>query len=115
MAVQIEDGRLTEKGRLLRQLQIDPAHREDRPTPHRGRWIAGSILLTLTLATGGAAAFLLLGGHFEVDTPLAAPAEGASTAVLQATGYVTACRPATGSAQITGTLTDVLIEDGEQV
>jgi RND family efflux transporter MFP subunit len=35
--------------------------------------------------------------------------------VLQATGYVTARREATVSAQITGTLTQVLIEEGEHV
>ena len=35
--------------------------------------------------------------------------------MLQATGYVTARRQATVSAQITGTLTQVLIEEGEQV
>ena len=38
-----------------------------------------------------------------------------SEAVLQATGYVTARRQATVSAQITGTLVDVLIEEGERV
>ena len=36
-------------------------------------------------------------------------------AVLQATGYVTARRQATVSAQITGTLTEVLIEEGDHV
>ena len=36
-------------------------------------------------------------------------------AVLQATGYVTARREATVSAQITGTLTKVMIEEGEHV
>jgi RND family efflux transporter MFP subunit len=35
--------------------------------------------------------------------------------VLQATGYVTARRQATVSAQITGTVADVLIEEGERV
>ena len=40
---------------------------------------------------------------------------GSPTAVLQATGYVTARRQATVSAQITGTLAEVLIEEGEHV
>jgi RND family efflux transporter MFP subunit len=46
-----------------------------------------------------------------------APTSGAGggRAVLQATGYVTAHRQATVSAQITGTLTKVLIEEGESV
>ena len=40
---------------------------------------------------------------------------GANASVLDATGYVTARRSATVSAQITGTLTDVLIEEGDHV
>ena len=42
-------------------------------------------------------------------------ADRGAAAVLQATGYVTARREATVSAQITGTLTEVLIEEGEHV
>ncbi|HEY9065548.1 MAG TPA: efflux RND transporter periplasmic adaptor subunit, partial [Burkholderiaceae bacterium] len=53
----------------------------------------------------------------EVQTAAAvAPGSpGASNAVLQATGYVTARRRATVSAQITGTLVEVLIEEGDRV
>ena len=40
---------------------------------------------------------------------------GGAGAVLQATGYVTARRQATVSTQITGTLTQVLIEEGVRV
>ena len=40
---------------------------------------------------------------------------GAAAAVLQATGYITARRQATVSTQITGTLTEVLIEEGVRV
>jgi len=40
---------------------------------------------------------------------------GANGSVLDATGYVTARREATVSAQITGTLTEVLIEEGDHV
>jgi len=40
---------------------------------------------------------------------------GAAGAVLQATGYVTPRRRATVSTQITGTLTQVLIEEGDRV
>ncbi len=42
-------------------------------------------------------------------------ADSEAGAVLQATGYVTARRQATVSAQITGTLTAVLIEEGDHV
>jgi RND family efflux transporter MFP subunit len=48
-------------------------------------------------------------------TAVAPAAGGADAAVLQATGYVVARREATVSAQITGTLTQVLIEEGEHV
>ena len=43
------------------------------------------------------------------------PAAAAGGSVLDATGYVTARREATVSAQITGTLTQVLIEEGDHV
>ena len=46
---------------------------------------------------------------------VAPSAGGGSSAILQATGYVTARREATVSAQITGALTSVLIEEGEHV
>lgn len=42
-------------------------------------------------------------------------AAGRSGALLQATGYITARRQATVSTQITGTLTQVLIEEGDRV
>jgi len=52
-----------------------------------------------------------------VKTALAvSPTSGSEAgAVLQATGYVTARRRATVSAQITGTLTEVLIEEGDHI
>jgi RND family efflux transporter MFP subunit len=50
-----------------------------------------------------------------VATATAPLAGGGEAAVLQATGYVTARREATVSAQITGTVTDVLIEEGDRV
>jgi len=60
---------------------------------------------------------LLRAPRFEVEAAVAvAPSiGGGSTAILQATGYVTARREATVSAQITGALTSVLIEEGEHV
>src|SRR5205823_2319397 len=58
------------------------------------------------------------GAALPVRTVVAQPiASGgaASASVLDATGYVTARREATVSAQITGTLTEVLIEEGDHV
>ncbi|HJT98486.1 MAG TPA: efflux RND transporter periplasmic adaptor subunit, partial [Rhodanobacteraceae bacterium] len=66
----------------------------------------------------GAWWFFRGGKTFEVEaaTAVAPAANGAGPlAVLQATGYVTARREATVSAQITGTLTQVMIEEGEHV
>lgn len=101
---------------LLNQLRIDRDARDERSrTPV---WIVVAVLL---LAAAGAGAWWMLSRApaFEVAvatavTPGAATAAG-PTAVLQATGYVTARRQATVSAQITGTLRQVLIEEGERV
>ena len=51
--------------------------------------------------------------HVAAARPMPDGAAGAS--VLDATGYVTARREATVSAQITGTVTAVLIEEGDHV
>jgi len=71
------------------------------------------------LLTGAAVAGWLWqrSAALEVEAVMvAAPSSGSgSAAILQATGYVTARRQATVSAQITGTLTAVLIEEGEHV
>jgi RND family efflux transporter MFP subunit len=107
-----------EKSDLLHQLRID---RSEPAARLRGSlvWIGVliGVLVLLALAAGGW--WLLRGGKvFEIETATAAaPAagNGGSTAVLQATGYVTARRQATVSAQITGTLTEVMIEEGEHV
>jgi HlyD family secretion protein len=71
------------------------------------------------LALAGAAAWWYLAGNKPVavqTTTVRANGQGPSAdAVLQATGYVTARRSATVSAQITGTLTEVLIDEGFRV
>jgi RND family efflux transporter MFP subunit len=103
---------------LLRQLKIDKAHKEaPGGGPPWGRVAAIAGVVVLLLAVGvGAWAFL---GHrpVEVQTATAvAPASASEAgAVLQATGYITARRQATVSAQITGALTEVLIEEGDRV
>ena len=101
---------------LLNKLRIDSGQREEGGESRRWLWIA--VIVVVVLAAIGATAYFLLGGQrFEVEAAIsAAPsAAGGETAVLQATGYVTARRAATVSAQITGTVTDLLIEEGDHV
>jgi RND family efflux transporter MFP subunit len=106
-----------EKSDLLQQLRID--RNEPAPRVRGGAWFAGALVALLLVGLAGAGWWWLSGAKaIEVDlATAAAPSTGNSgpLAVLQATGYVTARRQATVSAQITGTLTDVLIEEGEHV
>ncbi len=102
---------------LLQQLRINRDQREDAPGSGQpwARILAAIVLVALVL--GGAAWWWL--GQRTIDVQLAvaqAPsANSEAGAVLQATGYITARRQATVSAQITGTLTEVLIEEGDRV
>ena len=107
-----------EKSDLLQQLRID----RSEPAPRvrgGGAWVAGALVALLVAGLAGGGWWWLRGAKaVEVELATAqAPTAGGSgpLAVLQATGYVTARRQATVSAQITGTLTDVLIEEGEHV
>lgn len=98
---------------LLEQLKIDRSQREAVHTPRR-LWVAlaaGALLLL------GAAAYGLLSKHRSVvvKTAIAEAPAGASSAVLQASGYVTAQRQATVSAQVAGMLTHVYLQEGEFV
>jgi RND family efflux transporter MFP subunit len=104
---------------LLKELRIERHQREDHGHGHgpgRWPWIAGIIVLLLAALGGGAWWWL---NHRPVPVHIApavaAASDSAAGAVLQATGYVTARRQATVSAQITGTLTAVLIEEGDHV
>ncbi|MBZ0221883.1 MAG: efflux RND transporter periplasmic adaptor subunit [Dokdonella sp.] len=103
-----------DQGELLKQLRIDRSEPEARS---RG-WIV-ALVIGFALAFAAGAWWWLRGGAvIEVEAATAAAPSSAaagSTAVLQATGYVVARRQATVSAQITGTLTQVLIEEGERV
>jgi RND family efflux transporter MFP subunit len=102
---------------LLKELRIAIQHREDAGGPPRWVWGVGAGVLLLGAL--GAAGWWWQAGHQPLPVRTATlAANGAHTnanAVLQATGYVTARRLATVSAQITGTLTQVLIEEGVHV
>ncbi len=109
----------SDKSNLLRQLRIAPSER-DGPTSRAAR------TKILYIALGLAAVVLLAGAlafwkwhsrryTVEVATALAPSTAQGPTAILQASGYVTARREATVSAQITGTVKEVLIEEGEHV
>lgn len=110
---------IMDKSDLLNELRIGKEHRDD----HVGgrspwSWIAAVAVVALIAAVGAGWYFFFNGAKsFEVEaaTAVAPSAGGADTSVLQATGYVTARRSATVSAQITGTLTEVLIEEGDRV
>jgi RND family efflux transporter MFP subunit len=107
----------TDKNALLGQLRIDRNQREPGFDPGRRRWIGGGLLLLIGLVAAGAWVGFSGRAALPVRTAMAQPiADGGATAsVLDATGYVTARRQATVSAQITGTLTEVLIEEGVRV
>jgi len=106
----------TDKKALLGQLRIDRTAGERAGIPRS--WLVTGVVAVMVLALGSAAAVLFFRGpSVEVETATAEPPArgGAATAILQATGYVTARREATVSTQITGTLTQVLIDEGDRV
>lgn len=106
-----------DKRALLEQLRIDRGAQAAVGTPSRRPWIIGGAMALVALLGAGARLALSVRGALPVHTalaqPLAGDARGAS--VLDATGYVTARREATVSAQITGTVTQVLFDEGDHV
>lgn len=104
-----------DKRELLAQLRIE---RDRPPADPRRRWWRWAVLVLLAVAFVVAAWWIRSArGAVIVHTAGAQPINPASggASVLDATGYVTARREATVSAQITGTLTQVLIEEGDHV
>jgi RND family efflux transporter MFP subunit len=102
---------------LLKELRIGRDQRDDHQGgSSRGPWIVAAIVVVLLLLGGAGWMFL---GHraitVQTATAIAPTSDSEAGAVLQATGYVTARRQATVSAQITGTLIAVLIEEGDHV
>jgi RND family efflux transporter MFP subunit len=109
----------SDKGALLHQLRIDRGLREAEPgDPTRWPWLVGGVLLLVLLAVGAWYLWLrkpAVTVHTAMAQPMTNEASASATSVLDATGYVTARRQATVSAQITGKLTEVLIEEGDHV
>jgi HlyD family secretion protein len=107
----------TDNQALLAQLRIDRSAPVAADRPTRRPWIIAAALLVAALAGVGwwlASAHAALAVHTQPARAMSAGG-GANASVLDATGYVTARREATVSAQITGTLTEVLIEEGDHV
>ena len=102
---------------LLQQLRINRDQREDAPGEGRPWLRIVAVVVVVALLLGGAAWWWFGQRAIGVQVAVAqAPsADSEAGAVLQATGYITARRQATVSAQITGTLTEVLIEEGDHV
>ncbi|HEY1089825.1 MAG TPA: efflux RND transporter periplasmic adaptor subunit, partial [Burkholderiaceae bacterium] len=102
---------------MLKELRIEGQQRDEHGGPPK--WLWGILAAIVALAAIGTAVwwFLIANKVVEVQTTTVQSASNAaaSNAVLQATGYVTARRQATVSTQITGTLTEVLIEAGDKV
>jgi len=109
----------TDKKALLGQLRIDRGEPPASGGAGRRRiWLIGAGLALAILVAASAWFVLSARAALPVHTARAQPtaASGADSAsVLDATGYVTARRQATVSAQITGTVAEVLIEEGDHV
>lgn len=105
---------------LLRQLKIDKSHKEAHgggggPGTRTVAMAVAALILILILAAGAWAFLSRRPVEVRTATAVSPSSNSEAGAVLQATGYITARRQATVSAQITGTLVDVLIEEGDRV
>lgn len=108
------ESKMDNQRELLNQLRID---RKSVEPPSRMPWIIAAVAVVVLIAAAAGAWLWNSRKAIEVAmvTAIAPSGASANSAVLQATGYVTARRQATVSAQITGTLAEVLIEEGERV
>ena len=101
---------------LLKELRIDRSAPPPSPS-RRGLWIALAMVVALLVVAGAAWAWFGRDKGVEVHTAtvVAIGNGGASSSVLDATGYVVARRMATVSSKITGKVREVLIEEGQHV
>lgn len=98
---------------LVNRLRIAQQQRaEPMRVGARRPWVVAAALLLALLAGGGAWMLLRRPPLVQVAPAVVADRQDA---VLQATGYVVAQRQATVSSQLTGTLTEVLVAEGQRV
>ena len=100
----------------MNELRIRNTERDDGGGPPRWLWpLLGTLVAAALLAGGAWWALSSRAVAVRTATATALASGGPAGTVLQATGYVTPRRRATVSTQITGTLTQVLIEEGDHV
>jgi len=114
------------KSELLKQLTIN--HRDAGPTGFAVVHLIAAAVLAAVVAA--ASVYALVGRETAVQTPLPSPIESASTtrqasvpaidvrrveSILNASGYITARRTATVSAEIMGLIASVEVEEGMEV
>jgi RND family efflux transporter MFP subunit len=106
-----------DKKALLGQLRIEREAEPAGSASGRRPWIIAGVVVLIVLLGGGAWLALSARGALPVHTAVAQSlgGGGAGASVLDATGYVTARREATVSAQITGKVTAVLFDEGDHV
>lgn len=98
----------------LEGLKIDRSAEPERP-PRRAAGIGAAVVAALVAIVFGVWAFGRRAPEVKVATVVESTRGGASGAVLNASGYVTARRQATVSAKTTGKVTEVLVEEGMKV
>ena len=105
----------SDKTHLIHELRIDRSDREETGTAQRKWWLPAGV--AVVVAAAAAVILFTRNSAIEVSeaTAVAASASAAPTAILQATGYVTAEREATVSSQIQGQLSQVYVQEGEHV
>jgi RND family efflux transporter MFP subunit len=100
---------------LLKELRIDGVHRDNLEATGIPKWVFALGVIGLLLVLSATLIWWYLASNRPVAVQTAVVRangqDATGNAVLQATGYVTARRAATVSAQITGTLTEVLIDE----